>query len=172
MNLKHLGQDHLEGILRSALEKHGCPVELNTELLSFDQNEDSVTAHLAKWVYHHDHHAAPDDGHEPSLMDREEVATFQYLVGTDGARGTTRKLLGLSFLGETRHMDKLVVGDIRVKGLNRDVSSCCSLTSMQDTNKTTLGNFWYSVLAYVGRRFQSPVRILILHSFTSLYQLY
>lgn len=35
--------------------------------------------------------------------------------------GVVRKLLGLSFIGETRDDDEMVVGDVDVYGLNRDV---------------------------------------------------
>ena len=47
---------------------------------------------------------------------------FLWLVGTNGARSIVRKTLALSFFGETREADEMVVGDIKVKaGLVREV---------------------------------------------------
>ncbi|TFK39683.1 FAD binding domain-containing protein [Crucibulum laeve] len=95
-----LGQHRHEAILRSHLEKYGCHVEVATELLSFEQHESHVTAHL---VY--------DDG-EKQVM---ESANFPWMIGTDGARSIVRKRLGLSFLGETSTGENIVLGDIHVK---------------------------------------------------------
>jgi len=103
-----LGQDHLETILRSALEEnYSCRVELGTELKSFEQGVDRVSAHMIK--------------HQGN-QEISETASFEWLVGTDGARGVVRKLLGLEFLGETRTVENLVVGDIFVEGLDSKVS--------------------------------------------------
>lgn len=101
----HLGQYNTEAILRSHLGKLGCYVELGTELRSFEQYPDRVLAHLAK-----------------RHQDREEMETVvcHWLVGTDGARGVVRKQLGLSFLGETREDQHIVVGELEVQGLDFD----------------------------------------------------
>jgi len=106
-NPKFLGQPTLEGILRSHLEKYGCSVELGTELLSFEDDGERVLAKLIK------------------RKGGEEIAeTFEasYLVGADGAKGVSRKQLGLTFLGETREDVGSVVGDIclDVKGVDRE----------------------------------------------------
>lgn len=104
-----LGQDTLEKFLHAALAKFGCQVELGSELISFEQADDRVHAKLTK--------PAPEGG------DRViENASFDWVIGTDGARGIVRKLLGLSFLGETRTMENMVVGDIHVEGLSPEVS--------------------------------------------------
>ncbi|TFK39698.1 FAD binding domain-containing protein [Crucibulum laeve] len=95
-----LGQHHHEAILRSHLEKYGCHVEIATELHSFEQHESHVTAHLVH-----------DDGGKQVT----ETANFPWMIGTDGARSTVRKQLSLSFLGETRTGENIVVGDIYVK---------------------------------------------------------
>ena len=39
--------------------------------------------------------------------------------------GVVRRLLGLTFLGETREADEMIVGDVEIDGLTRDVSPQC-----------------------------------------------
>ena len=102
-----LGQQHHEKILRSHLENMGTVVEFGSELKGFEQFEDHVTVQIVRRSHG-----------EESL---EEIQV-PWLVGTDGARSIVRKTLALSFLGETREDDELVVGDIKVKaGLDREV---------------------------------------------------
>ncbi|KAL0953688.1 hypothetical protein HGRIS_004884 [Hohenbuehelia grisea] len=104
LNIQLLGQARLETILRAALADHGCIIEQSTELKTFEQAPGHVTAHLEKKAV---------DG-----TITKETTNFDYLIGTDGARGIVRKLLGLSFLGETRLVEHLVVGDVTIDGLN------------------------------------------------------
>ncbi|KAI6021934.1 FAD binding domain-containing protein [Pisolithus marmoratus] len=108
-NAKLMGQPTLEAIVRDHLAKLGCTVELGTQLTSFTQDEKCVRA---KVVRHRG-----DDGEKV-----EENIEAAYLIGADGARGMTRKQLGLTFLGATREHDFMLVGDIRLdaKGLDRD----------------------------------------------------
>ncbi|KAK0196716.1 hypothetical protein F5146DRAFT_1099167 [Armillaria mellea] len=47
---------------------------------------------------------------------KEEIVA-QYLIRSDGAKGNSRKLLGLTFQGETRDADGMVWGDVTIKGL-------------------------------------------------------
>ena len=102
-----LGQGSYEGILRQHIAKYGVQVELNTELVGFEQDADGVTAHVIK-----------HDGDK----DVPETIRTEFLVGADGARGAVRKLLGLTFLGETREGDRLIVADIYIKGIDENVS--------------------------------------------------
>ncbi|KAI6033336.1 FAD binding domain-containing protein [Pisolithus marmoratus] len=108
-NPKFMGQPTLEAIVREHLAKLGCTVELGTELVSFTQDEKCVRARVVRH--------RRDDGKEV-----EEIIEASYLIGADGARGMTRKQLGLTFLGTTREHDFMVVGDIRLeaKDLDRD----------------------------------------------------
>lgn len=71
-----LGQGRAQRILVSHLEKYGCQVETGTELKSFEQHEDHVMYQLKKKA---------SDG-----TITEEEAQASYVIGTDGARGTTR----------------------------------------------------------------------------------
>ncbi|KIK17625.1 hypothetical protein PISMIDRAFT_214758 [Pisolithus microcarpus 441] len=107
-NAKLMGQPTLEAIAREHLSKLGCTVELGTRLISFSQDEKCVRAKVVK-------HRG-DNGEEV-----EEDIEAAYLIGADGARGVTRKQLGLTFLGTTQEDNFLVLGDIRleVEGLDR-----------------------------------------------------
>ncbi|KAJ7890609.1 hypothetical protein B0H14DRAFT_3105362 [Mycena olivaceomarginata] len=104
-NVVMLGQDHLEQILRTELQKLGCETEWGTTLLSFEQPKGGDCVHTS----------ISRPGSEEDIT---ESVTFDFLVGTDGARGIVRKSLGLTFLGETSNADRLVVGDVMVFGLD------------------------------------------------------
>jgi 2-polyprenyl-6-methoxyphenol hydroxylase-like FAD-dependent oxidoreductase len=67
-----MGQDRVEQIVRSHLEKYGSQVELATELRSFEQHPDHVTAHLV----------IARDGQESI-----ETANYDWIIGADGGRG-------------------------------------------------------------------------------------
>ncbi|KAK0497238.1 FAD binding domain-containing protein [Armillaria luteobubalina] len=129
LNILCLGQDHLETILRRELEeKYHCPVELGTELLSFSQEENRVNASLR------------------TLDGTQQDLTFSWLLGADGARGVVRKMLGLSFLGETSNIDKIVVGDIFIEGLEQEFwhmwgDAGSTLISLRPTETPSLFNF-------------------------------
>ncbi|KAG2130258.1 FAD binding domain-containing protein [Suillus clintonianus] len=98
---KVLGQQLLGVILQRHLEKFSCSVEMGTELRSFEQSEEGVTAVLAK---------------------NGALETFdtKWMIGADGAKGVVRKQLGLLFLGETRDDVRIVTGDICLKGVGLD----------------------------------------------------
>ncbi|KAI6108243.1 FAD binding domain-containing protein [Pisolithus sp. B1] len=88
-NSKAMGQPTLEAIMREHLARLDCTVELGTRLFSFVQDEKCVRVKVAK-------HRG-DNGEEV-----EEDIEVAYLIGADGAKGITRKQLGLTFLGTTR----------------------------------------------------------------------
>ncbi|OSD07919.1 hypothetical protein PYCCODRAFT_1463192 [Trametes coccinea BRFM310] len=97
-----LGQYRLEGIFRDHLAKHGVQIEVATELMHFDQDDDGVTATLRK------------NGEEL------EEARVAYVIGADGARGVTRKLIGATFEGQTMEGDGGVWADVELEGLSPD----------------------------------------------------
>ncbi|KAL1679499.1 FAD binding domain-containing protein [Schizophyllum commune] len=99
-NLRVMGQDRFEALLYEHLAKHGCEVERGTELRSFTQDADKVTAELVK------------------AGGSVETADFEFLVGCDGGHSNVRHGLGLAFLGETLHEKPMMLGDIEVKGLD------------------------------------------------------
>ncbi|KAG1812522.1 FAD binding domain-containing protein [Suillus subaureus] len=98
---KMIGQQLLDVILRRHLEEFSCSVEMGTELRSVEQSDEGVTAVLAK------------DG-------TLETFNTKWVIGADGAKGVVRKQLGLTFLGETRDDFRMVMGDIRLKGVDLD----------------------------------------------------
>jgi len=98
-----LGQEFIEKNLRNHLAKLSCTVELGTELRYLQQFEDYVEVELARTC----------DGKVTT-----EKTSALWVIGADGARGMTRKQMGLEFIGETRDDHQLVIGDIRVEGLD------------------------------------------------------
>ena len=104
-----LQQEALVRVLTSHLERFGVKVELSRGLVDLEQKEDRVVATVSKFEH----------GSPTSETTRIEC---RYLVGADGARGATRKLLKLSFLGETRDADGAVWGDVEIDGLDTNVS--------------------------------------------------
>ncbi|KIJ07121.1 hypothetical protein PAXINDRAFT_19676 [Paxillus involutus ATCC 200175] len=97
-NPRMIGQETLEAILRSHLEKLSCFVEFGTELESFKQDDEHVLAHILR----RDH-----DEEHPETVD------CHWIIGADGAKGKTRKLLNLRFIGETKDDIVFITGDTR-----------------------------------------------------------
>ena len=93
-------QARTEGILRERLASLGVTVEFGTTLTGFTQDDTCVTATLTR------------DG-------VEEAVRAEYLVGADGGHSRVRKELGLTFHGVTLEEERMVVGDVRVDGLER-----------------------------------------------------
>ncbi len=94
-----LGQDRTEAILRARLAELGVPVELGTELVAFEQDDTGVSATLRR------------DG-------RSERVRAAYLVGADGGRSTVRRALGIPFDGTTDESMRMLLGDMRIEGLD------------------------------------------------------
>lgn len=93
--LLSLGQDVHEAILIEQLKKRGINIEWETELLTFQEEENQVRAVIQK-------HGL------------KEEATFLYLCGCDGAHSTVRKTLGLDFIGGT-YKQVFFVADVKSK---------------------------------------------------------
>ncbi|WP_439656460.1 FAD-dependent monooxygenase [Lentzea sp. HUAS TT2] len=87
-------QFRVEQILREALPQ---PVEYGKPLTSFTQDESGVTAVVGG-----------------------ETVRAKYLVGCDGGKSFVRKELGVRFVGETHEDQRMLVGDVRISGLDRD----------------------------------------------------
>ncbi len=93
-----LGQSQTEGILRDRLAEFGVRVELATALTGFDQDADGVTATLSTG----------------------ETVRAEYLVGADGGKSFVRKALGIAFEGTTDESIRMLLGDVRADGLDRN----------------------------------------------------
>ncbi|GAA0900788.1 FAD-dependent monooxygenase [Pseudonocardia zijingensis] len=94
-----LGQDRTEAILRARLTELGGRVEFATALEGFAQDADGVTATLA------------------GPAGRETVRAA-VLVGADGGASTVRRTLGIPFEGRTDESVRMLIGDVRVAGLD------------------------------------------------------
>lgn len=94
-------QWRIEEALRELLERSSGRVELGTELSAIEHDPQSVTATL--------HHEG-----------RDERVRCQYLVAADGGRSFVRKFLQVPFEGETWKDERMYVGDVRLRGLDRD----------------------------------------------------
>ena len=70
-NLWLVGQSRNEEILRTYLAKYGVHTELATELVGFEQKEDSITVHMTR-----------SNGDEKI----NESVTADWLIGAEGAR--------------------------------------------------------------------------------------
>jgi 2-polyprenyl-6-methoxyphenol hydroxylase-like FAD-dependent oxidoreductase len=85
-------QDDHERLLLTHLEKMGVIVERNTELISFTQTKEQVTAIV-------------------ECNKKQEMVEFAYLCGCDGASSRTREQLGIMFPGGT-YQQKFFVADV------------------------------------------------------------
>lgn len=105
--------------MRAELSKCGCEVELGVELQTFEQFDDHVKVTLLR-------HSLDGGDSEP----KTEEASYDWVIGADGARGAVRHVLGLKFIGETT-TQKFVVGDVEFEGprLETDVSASICLSS-------------------------------------------
>ncbi|KAA1471043.1 hypothetical protein DENSPDRAFT_818920 [Dentipellis sp. KUC8613] len=101
-----LGQDAACGVLRDHLKAYGPEVELATELVRLEQHDDYVTAGVVV--------------RGPDGAEFEDTITAKYVVGADGAKGVVRKLLGLTFLGETRDSLHALIGDVATYGIDHE----------------------------------------------------
>ncbi|KDQ10915.1 hypothetical protein BOTBODRAFT_35858 [Botryobasidium botryosum FD-172 SS1] len=98
-------QDDTEAILRDHLQRYNVQVELGRELVSLEQDDEGVTAQI---VSHSDTSSTP------------ETVRVSWMIGADGAKGITRKALGLEFVGETREGEGFLLADLEVENFNRD----------------------------------------------------
>ncbi|KAH9846386.1 FAD binding domain-containing protein [Lenzites betulinus] len=101
-----ISQYVIEGLMRKHLAKYSVEPELSAELVSFVQDSDGVTATIK--------HAGGTD-HETT-----ETFRASYIIGSDGARGPTRRLIGALFEGQTKDLDGQIWADAEVEGLAAD----------------------------------------------------
>ncbi|QUQ64750.1 FAD-dependent oxidoreductase [Kutzneria sp. CA-103260] len=92
----------IEEALRLRLAELGGTVEFGTALDSFEQSDEGVRAVVVK-------------GGEV------ETVAARWLVGCDGGHSVVRKQAGIAFEGETRDEVRMIVADVAVDGLDREV---------------------------------------------------
>lgn len=86
MYLLHINQRDLERVLNDRAAELGVEIRRGVEMRSFTQHDDSVTVDVVDVA-----------------TGAESTVSAQYLVGSDGARSTVRKLSGIGFPGNTDH---------------------------------------------------------------------
>lgn len=91
-----------EQALMLRLAELGGAVEFGTTLDSFEQSDEGVSAVIVK-------------GGEAKTV------TTRWLVGCDGGHSVVRKQAGIAFDGETREGVRMIVADVEVDGLDREV---------------------------------------------------
>jgi 2-polyprenyl-6-methoxyphenol hydroxylase-like FAD-dependent oxidoreductase len=96
-----IGQFDVEHALRQRLHDLGGHVEYGHEAVAVEQDEDGVTVTLRT----------------PA---GERTVHARFVVGTDGGKSSTRKLVGLPLVGETYEQQRWYLGDVTVPGLDRD----------------------------------------------------
>jgi 2-polyprenyl-6-methoxyphenol hydroxylase-like FAD-dependent oxidoreductase len=91
-------QWRVEEVLRDRLADLGAAVDQGRTVVGLAQEADRATV---------------------SFPDGTATAA-RYVVGCDGGSSAVRRLLGVSFLGETHERIRLLLGDVRLDGLDRD----------------------------------------------------
>jgi 2-polyprenyl-6-methoxyphenol hydroxylase-like FAD-dependent oxidoreductase len=99
-----LGQDSACAILQEHLKKYDVSVELATELVSLEQDDNGIMTSL-------------------KCAGKEEKLRVKYLVGADGAKSASRKLAGMQLLGRSDKDTSALIMDAEINGLDRRV--CC-----------------------------------------------
>lgn len=106
-NIAAIGQNHQEHILREHLKRAGTAVEFGSELRTFMQSENSVSVEIVK--------------RDATGRETAEKAEVAWLIGADGGRSLVRKTLGVSFLGETRDHQEMVLADLKIRSAPSEV---------------------------------------------------
>ncbi|KAF9513709.1 hypothetical protein BS47DRAFT_1362262 [Hydnum rufescens UP504] len=96
----------LEEILRFHLSRLCVTVKLGTELVDFTQDAHKVTTNLLK--------------HDKRGFSENEALEVDWVIGADGAQGTTPKRLGINFCGETVEKQVFPVAGVDMEGPNRE----------------------------------------------------
>ncbi|PPQ66556.1 hypothetical protein CVT24_007120 [Panaeolus cyanescens] len=103
-----LGQDGLDKVMRAKLSEYGCSVDYGTELVSLEQKDDQVKVVLQV-----------RNGICPEAETSRVEEVYEYVIGTDGAKGVVRKQLGLQFLGDNLEIG-MAIGDLKIEGLSEE----------------------------------------------------
>ncbi|KAF7305747.1 FAD-binding-3 domain-containing protein [Mycena chlorophos] len=133
-NIASISQSEIERILRLHLGKYGCQVEMGTKLVGLTQDSTVVSAKVL-------------------VGDATEATTItaDYLIAADGARGISRRLLGVSFLGETKEDARLWTANVQVPGFSRQYwhrwgDFATMATSLKPITTSAGGGDWFQML--------------------------
>ncbi|KAA1473587.1 hypothetical protein DENSPDRAFT_882158 [Dentipellis sp. KUC8613] len=108
-SVSDVNQSAFEGIVRDHLAKLGTTVETGVELVGITQTEDKVSVTLSKGG-------------------KETVEEYDYVISADGAKGTsstpifrrTRRMLGISYVGETKEEDVMLLANVECTDIDRE----------------------------------------------------
>ncbi|KAJ6590527.1 FAD binding domain-containing protein [Mycena vulgaris] len=100
--LLFLSQATLEDVLRSRLVALRCEVEHGKKLIGINQDADKVSASVE----------LPDGS--------TETIECAFLVAADGAKGHSRRLLGIPFIGKTKEADRIFTANVNIPGFSRE----------------------------------------------------
>lgn len=126
-------QHQLEPILRAHAEQHGADVRFGTELISFTQNDDGVTAEIRE----------RDTGHT-------QIVKASYLVAADGANGRIREMLGIGRegVGGLQHFMNLVFDTDLAPFIGGKRFTSCFVTSLNATITAREEHRWLLAIPY------------------------
>jgi putative polyketide hydroxylase len=134
-------QDQLEPILRSEAERLGTQVRFNTELISFDQDEQGVHGRIRD-------RASGD----------EDIVTANYLIAADGTNGATRDALGIERHGPgvLQHWMNVIFETNLSPTLEGRPLRAIFLTDINGTFVPRAGGRWLMAVQYVPERGERP----------------
>ncbi|KAI0314949.1 FAD/NAD-P-binding domain-containing protein [Amylostereum chailletii] len=97
-----LHQSTFEEVLRRNLRRRGIQVEWGVELVKYDQDaEDSVGVRLRTGL---------GETHE----------RYKFVIAADGAKGSTRRMLGLAFVGKTDEVRAMYSANVECTDIDRE----------------------------------------------------
>jgi putative polyketide hydroxylase len=134
-------QDQLEPILKRHAERHLADIRFHTELLSFEQDTNGVSARIRN-----------------RADDSERTIRAPYLVAADGTRGTIRDALGIQRHGPgvLQHwMNVIFETDLDTTLGGRSIRSVF-LTDINGTFVPRAGGRWLMAVQYVPERGERP----------------
>jgi 2-polyprenyl-6-methoxyphenol hydroxylase-like FAD-dependent oxidoreductase len=132
-------QQRVERVLQTALEQRGHSVERSTRLLTFEMDEEGVTAHVER-----------GNGHQDTLR-------AAWIVGCDGGRSTVRETLGLKMHGTTiPHNFMLGEFDIHWNRSRDAMYEWWHKDGMVSATYIDFTNKWHIIVEYTESQHESP----------------
>ncbi|KAA1473986.1 FAD/NAD-P-binding domain-containing protein [Dentipellis sp. KUC8613] len=100
-SVSDVNQSAFEGVLRKHLSLLGTTVERGAELVGIEQTQDKVVVRLASGG-------------------QEHTEEYDYVISADGAKGRTRRMLGIPFIGETKEEDVMLLANVECEDVDRN----------------------------------------------------
>jgi 2-polyprenyl-6-methoxyphenol hydroxylase-like FAD-dependent oxidoreductase len=134
-------QHRLEPILRAHAENRGAEVQFGTEVISFTQDAESVTAQIRQ-----------RDSGEVSIIHAS------YLIAADGANGSIREQLGIARegTGELQHFMNIIFDTDLKPFIGGKRFTSCFVMALNGTITTREEGRWLLALPYDPRKGERP----------------